>query len=69
MLNIYQLCLAQKKTNIDELDISKMIQPVPSNNMFIDSAYNIWCAAPIAGKNGKYYFTVVGQKQPGMKVG
>ena len=41
--------------NMDELDLSSMAQPVPENNRFIDSAYNIWCGSVIKAENGKYY--------------
>jgi len=41
--------------NMDELDLSSMAQPVPGNNRFIDSAYNIWCGSVIKAENGKYY--------------
>jgi hypothetical protein len=38
--------------NMDELDLSSMAQPVPENNRFIDSAYNIWCGSVIKAENG-----------------
>lgn len=46
---------AQKNVSIDDWDFSKMIQPVPTQNMFIDSVYNIWCGSVVKGKNDKYY--------------
>ncbi len=42
--------------NMNEVDISKMVQPVPKSNQFIDSAYNIWCGSVIKVKNKYYMF-------------
>jgi hypothetical protein len=41
--------------SMDEVDISKMIRPIPDRNVFSDPEYNIWCGSVIKGKNGKYY--------------
>jgi hypothetical protein len=44
-----------KLLDMNEVDISLMVQPVPAVNQFIDSAYNIWCGSVIKAGNGKYY--------------
>jgi hypothetical protein len=39
-------------TDMEEVDISLMVQPLPIENKFLDSAYNIWCGSVIkAGKD------------------
>ncbi|TAE93100.1 MAG: hypothetical protein EAZ80_11815, partial [Runella slithyformis] len=38
--------------NMDELDLSSMVQPVPDKNRFIDTAYNIWCGSVIKAAKG-----------------
>jgi alpha-L-fucosidase 2 len=52
----------QPKTNkkgnlisMDDVDLSSMVQPLPVQNKFIDSNYNIWCGSVIRAKNGNYY--------------
>jgi predicted GH43/DUF377 family glycosyl hydrolase len=43
--------------NIERLNISSMIQPLPLKNKFLDSAYNIWCGSVVkAPKIGYYMF-------------
>ena len=44
-------------TDMEEVDISLMVQPLPIENKFLDSAYNIWCGSVIkAGKDEYYMF-------------
>jgi hypothetical protein len=44
-----------KLVDMNEVDISLMVQHVPAANQFIDTAYNIWCGSVIKAENGKYY--------------
>jgi hypothetical protein len=44
-----------KLMNMNEVDISLLVQPVPAQNQFLDSAYNIWCGSVIKAGNGKFY--------------
>jgi len=41
--------------SMDEVDISTMVQPLPEENRFIDSNFNIWCGSVTKGKNGQFY--------------
>ncbi len=41
--------------SVDDVDLSKMVQPLPEQNKFIDPNYNIWCGSVIKAKNGIYY--------------
>lgn len=41
--------------SMDNIDLSAMVQPVPSANIFSDTAYNIWCGSVTKAKNGKFY--------------
>ncbi len=38
-----------------DINIAAMVQPIPLNNRFIDSSYNIWCGSVTKGENGKFY--------------
>ena len=44
-----------KLISMDSVDLFSMVQPIPANNIFSDTAYNIWCGSVVKGKNGKYY--------------
>jgi len=47
-----------KKGNLvsmDDVDMSRMVQPLPEQNRFIDPDYNIWCGSVVKGPDGKYY--------------
>ncbi|MFZ4724536.1 MAG: glycoside hydrolase family protein [Paludibacter sp.] len=41
--------------SMDGVDISAMVRPIPSKNIFSDSIYNIWCGSVVKGTNGKFY--------------
>lgn len=45
----------EKLYSIENLDFSKLIQPIASDNIFSDSLYNIWCGSVVKGENGKFY--------------
>ncbi len=49
------LYIDKNSSSIENLDFSKLIQPIASNNIFSDSLYNIWCGSVIKGGNGKFY--------------
>ena len=39
----------------ENLDLFSMVKPIPANNIFSDTAYNIWCGSVTKAKNGKFY--------------
>lgn len=45
----------EKLNSMENLDFSKLIQPITSDNIFSDSLYNIWCGSVVKGENGKFY--------------
>jgi len=49
------LYIDKNSSSIENLDFSKLIKPIASDNIFSDSLYNIWCGSVIKGANGKFY--------------
>jgi predicted GH43/DUF377 family glycosyl hydrolase len=47
--------LAQSNEWAKRLDLSKMVQPVPHENKFVDPGYYVWCGSVTKGEDGKYY--------------
>ena len=41
--------------NTDDLDLSKMIQPIDENNILRDENYYNWGSSIVKGKDGKYH--------------
>lgn len=41
--------------SMDDVDLSKMVQPLPAQNKFVDSNYNIWCGSVVKGADAKFY--------------
>ena len=54
-LLIFTLLLGTLNANAQDLDFTKMIQPVPQTAKFEDNGYMVWCGSMVKGDDGKYY--------------
>jgi predicted GH43/DUF377 family glycosyl hydrolase len=41
--------------DVDDLDLFRMVQPVPHTHKFIDPGYYVWCGSVTKGDDGKFY--------------
>jgi len=46
---------SQTGTWTDNMDLNRMVQPVPQANKFVDSGYYVWCGSVTKGEDGKFY--------------
>ena len=46
---------SQGKNWVDELDLYRMVQPVPQTNKFVDPGNYVWCGSVTRGNDGKFY--------------
>lgn len=55
LLSLVVAAVTQAQKISSDMDFNAMRQPLTTKNLFLDSAYNIWCGSVIKGKNNKYY--------------
>ncbi len=49
---IFSLLLGALNGNAQDLDFTKMIQPVPQSAKFEDKGYMVWCGSMVKGDDG-----------------
>ncbi|NBB18312.1 sucrase [Runella sp. CRIBMP] len=52
---VFSLLLGFFDVAAQDLDFTKMIQPVPQSAKFEDKGYMVWCGSMVKGDDGKYY--------------
>jgi predicted GH43/DUF377 family glycosyl hydrolase len=51
----FSFCFALKKQGVDNLDVNKMIQPIPITAKFEQQSYFVWCGTLVKGQDNLYH--------------
>lgn len=54
-LSIFSRAAESATTQTPDLDLQKMMQPIPASSAFHDPGYFVWCGTMLAGPDGRYH--------------